>query len=166
MSTQVGRLGEDCVEHWLAKLGWECCERNMRIPGGEIDRLFIRNRAEKSAFLDVCVAEIKTTHVRSLAEFRRLFTEAHLRALIRPHQVRNLWRTAAYQEGRLRHLRKNAQIQTYVRYFLVVTATARLVKLVRTDFRTTGGNFPVKLCRVGERELIFAWSPDVPAQFL
>lgn len=34
---EMGRLGEEAAAHYLRSLGWRICERNFRVPGGEID---------------------------------------------------------------------------------------------------------------------------------
>lgn len=166
MSTASGRLGELCIENWLTGLGWTCCQRNLRVPGGEIDRIFIRERISEEQCLDVCIAEIKTTHVQSVRRFSELFGEAKIRSLVRPHQMRNLWRCAAYYESCLRARKKKSMIRIYVRYFLVVQAPPRLVKALKASVRVQKTHLPMRLCRAGEKELILAWMPDAPAQSL
>lgn len=161
MSSREGRLGEECVEGWLTALGWSCCERNMRFQGGEIDRVFLREHVKSSRLLDVCVAEIKTTRVRTIGQFHALFAEGKMRTLVRPHQLRNLWRTAAQFESRIRS-RRRAQVRTFVRYFLVVVAPPRLIKRLSHEINSTPGSFPVRLCRTGSHEVILSWSPDLP----
>lgn len=161
MSSREGRLGEECVEGWLTALGWSCCERNMRFLGGEIDRVFVREHAHSARMLDVCVAEIKTTRVRSVGQFHALFAEGKMRTLVRPHQLRNLWRTAARFECRIR-ARRRAHVRTYVRYFLVVMAPPRLIKRLSNEINSSPGSLPVKLCRTGSHDVILSWSPDSP----
>jgi hypothetical protein len=87
-----------------------------------------------------------------------------LRPLMRPHQIRNLWRTAALYEARMR--RRQPQLRIYVRYFLVVKSTESVVRALRAGLRSGTLPVPLKLCRVGSRELILAWSPDAPTQKL
>jgi Holliday junction resolvase-like predicted endonuclease len=166
LATKTGREGERCVEDWLAGLGWFCQEKNLRIAGGEIDRLFVRRTDKNKVHIDVCVAEIKTTTIRSRRQFRELFCEARLRPLIRPHQIRNLWRTAALYEAKMRNHLKSDQLRIFVRYFLVVRSTDSVVRGVRDGLRTGELPVPLKLCRAGSRELILAWSPDAPSQKL
>lgn len=165
LSSREGRLGEECVEGWLTALGWSCCERNMRFHGGEIDRVFVREHAHSVRMLDVCVAEIKTTRVRTVGQFHALFAEGKLRTLVRPHQLRNLWRTAAQFECRIRS-RRRAQVRTYVRYFLVVIAPPRLIKKLSHEISASAGFLPVRLCCAGSNEVILSWSPDFPPQNL
>jgi len=166
LSTRGGKLGEQSVEDWLARKGWHCCERNMRVSGGEIDRLFVRYSDQDENQIDVCVAEVKTTKIQSQRQFRELFSEARLRPLIRPHQIRNLWRTAAIYESRLKSRRRRTFVRTFVRYFLVVYASESLIKFMRAGLRSGDIHAPLRLCCVGERELILAWSPDAPTQKL
>jgi Holliday junction resolvase-like predicted endonuclease len=166
LTTQAGRAGERCVEDWLTGLGWSCEEKNLRIAGGEIDRLFVRCNAENEGQTDVCVAEIKTTKIKSRRQFRELFCEARMRPLIRPLQIRNLWRTAALYEARLRSRRKHVQLRIYVRYFLVVKSSEAVVRGLGAAFRNGDFPAPLRLCRASGCELILSWAPDSPSQKL
>jgi Holliday junction resolvase-like predicted endonuclease len=158
----MGRLGEKSVESWLTHLGWECQAVNWRIPGGEIDRLFVRRQKPRSRRIDICVSEIKTARVRTVEHFLELFEERRLRTLMRPHQIRNLWRTAEICESRIRGRESQSQICTYVRYFLVVSAGPRTLQGIVLYLNANSSSLPVRLCSVGQRELILAWAPDVP----
>lgn len=164
MSTRSGRHGERSVELWLAEHGWVCRERNMRIPGGEIDRLFVRKPMRATSTVDVCVAEIKTTHIKTARQISALLGEAKLRALIRPHQIRNLWRTAAHYESRLRLQSHKSQVRTYVRYFLVLKAEARVLRALKSRAESGNPFYPMRLCRMSDSDVILSWSPDVPTQ--
>lgn len=162
MSTSVGRLAENCVEGWLESLGWLCFERNMRVPGGEVDRLFVRERANSGLRVDLCVAEVKATRLRKKADLDNLFSCAKMRALVRPSQLRVLWRSAAFYERRLQSLTRSP-VRTYVRYFLVVYGKQEHLQQLRSQVRNSDHGFPVRLCRSSQEYVILAWSPE-PAE--
>ncbi|MFZ9519691.1 MAG: YraN family protein [Silvanigrellaceae bacterium] len=164
MSTRSGRKGEQRVESWLSSMGWTCPEKNIRIPGGEIDRLFLRRFEDKFDRIDICIAEIKTKSLRSARQFCHLFDEAQLRTLIRPHQIRNLWRTAQFHEQRLRRQHGTAHVCTYVRYFLVVLASEGILSSVRRQLKAGRSSLPVRICHLDDDALILSWAPDVPSQ--
>jgi Holliday junction resolvase-like predicted endonuclease len=160
LSTSVGRRAEVCVERWLEEEGWTCFERNMRVPGGEIDRLFVRERCLSGLRVDLCVAEVKATRLTKGQGICHLFSAAKIRSLIRPQQLRTLWRSAAAYEHQLVNLTK-APVRTYVRYFLVVYGNSSSLKEIRAEFKKTRADLPVRLCRATPENLIFSWSPDV-----
>jgi Holliday junction resolvase-like predicted endonuclease len=160
LSTSVGRLAERCVEDWLEAEGWSCFERNMRVPGGEIDRLFVRERGSSGLRVDLCVAEVKATRLKKKSDLGNLFSSSKMRALIRPAQLRVLWRSAALYERRLQSLTRSP-VRTYVRYFLVVYGKENYLHELRMQVRATDHGFPVRLCRVSHEYLILAWSPEL-----
>jgi Holliday junction resolvase-like predicted endonuclease len=164
LSTRSGRRGEQRVESWLNDLGWSCSEKNLRIPGGEIDRLFFRRVSGLQPRIDICIAEIKTTSIRSLTQFGNIFSEASLKTLVRPHQMRNLWRTAQIEEMRVKRQNCEIDVCTYVRYFLVVFASERIIVDVRKQIKAGRNRLPVRICHADDDVLILSWSPDVPAQ--
>ncbi len=160
MNTSVGSLAEQCVESWLEQEGWLCFERNMRVPGGEIDRLFVRERGRSGLRVDLCVAEVKATRIRKKNDLRSLFSAAKMRSLIRPNQLRVLWRSAALYERQLCSLTQSP-VRTYVRYFLVVYAEQRMLRELRLYLDAANTDLPVRVCRVTRENLILAWSPEV-----
>lgn len=160
MNTSVGSLAEQCVESWLEQEGWLCFERNMRVPGGEIDRLFVRERGRSGLRVDLCVAEVKATRIRKKHDLNSLFSAAKMRSLIRPNQLRVLWRSAALYERQLCSLTQSP-VRTYVRYFLVVYAERRMLRELRIYLDTANTDLPVRVCRATGENLILAWSPEV-----
>jgi Holliday junction resolvase-like predicted endonuclease len=163
LSTSVGRLAEHCVEGWLESEGWACFERNMRVPGGEIDRLFVRERGSSGLRVDLCVAEVKATRLRRRTDIVNLFSSAKMRSLIRPAQLRILWRSAAFYERRLQAITRSP-VRTYVRYFLVVYGKQNQLRELRSQVGSAEHGFPVRLCRVSPEYLILAWSPEHAVQ--
>ena len=160
LNTSVGSLAERCVESWLEQEGWVCFERNMRVPGGEVDRLFVRERGRSGLRVDLCVAEVKATRISKKKDINSLFSSAKMRSLIRPNQLRVLWRSAALYERQLCSLTQSP-VRTYVRYFLVVYAEQRMLRELRIYLDTANTDLPVRVCRVTRENLILAWSPEV-----
>ena len=160
LTTSVGRSAERYVESWLEAEGWLCFERNMRVPGGEIDRVFVRERPGAGFKVDLCVAEVKATRLRQPFHLDPMFCAARMKSLLRPNQVRVLWRTAAAYEQRLRALTR-APVRTFVRYFLLVQGERRQIHKLAEDVRIKTGDHPFRICKVSENELLLAWSPEV-----
>lgn len=165
MSTSVGRFAENCVEGWLESEGWLCFERNMRVPGGEIDRLFVRERSRAGLRVDLCVAEVKATQLKRKADVNYLFSAAKMRSLIRPTQLRILWRSAAQYERRLQSL-THCPVHTYVRYFLVVYGSRNHLQYLRQQMRASENGFPARICWASQDYLILAWSPELAVSAL
>lgn len=160
MATSVGRLAERVVESWLEAEGWLCFERNMLVPGGEIDRVFVRERRSSGFKVDLCVAEVKATRLRDSSQLDPIFCAARMKSLLRPHQVRVLWRTAAAYEQRLRSLTQSS-VRTYVRYFFVIYGEHDQIRRLSVEIKTRQGDLPLRICKVSQQELILAWSPEV-----
>ena len=95
MSTALGRKAEMFVEQWFESQGWLCFERNLRVPGGEIDRMFVRERGATGLRVDLCVAEVKATRLSRDTKLEQLLSSARIRSLMKPTQLRTVWRSAA-----------------------------------------------------------------------
>ncbi|NBO38886.1 hypothetical protein EBU99_09915 [bacterium] len=159
MSTSVGRRAECCVEEWFESEGWTCFERNLRVPGGEVDRMFVRQRGVSALRVDLCVAEVKATHLKNSRGADRLFAAERMRSFVRPRQLRILWRSAAAYEAQLQRLTR-APVRTYVRYFLVVYGTPKLLGDLKSSVESGALSIPVRFCRSTQESLILAWTPD------
>lgn len=160
MSTGFGRDAEMFVEQWFEKQGWLCFERNLRVPGGEIDRMFVRERGVSGLRVDLCVAEVKATRLSREVGLEQLFSSARIRALMKPRQLRNVWRYAASYESRLKLITRNP-VRTFVRYFMVVFAPQNCLRKLKHSIQQAASEVCVRLCLVTPHYLILSWSPDV-----
>lgn len=165
MSTTLGRKAEMCVEQWFESRGWLCFERNLRVPGGEIDRIFVRERGVSGLRVDLCVAEVKGTRLSQLKSFEELFTAARIRALMKPHQMRNVWRSAAVYECRLKSATRHP-VRTFVRYFFVVFAPHASLLRLECALQKAVLEASVRCCFMTTEYMILSWSPDVLAHSL
>jgi len=160
MSTALGGQAEMFVEQWFESQGWLCFERNLRVPGGEIDRMFVRERGVSGLRVDLCVAEVKATRLRGEASFEQLFSAARIRTLMKPHQLRNVWRSAALYECKLRSATRNP-VRTFVRYFMVVFASRGCLIKLKNKLQRTGFENSVRCCLATPEYLILSWTPDL-----
>lgn len=160
LSTFAGRSAEQHVEAWLESEGWMCFERNMRVPGGEVDRLFVRERGTSRFKVDLCVAEIKSTKLRKPSSPEMLFSAQRMKSLLRPNQLRVIWRAAATYESRLQTMTR-APVRTYVRYFFVVFGDRRQLLHLQRAILEQVVDLPLRVCRANDDAVILAWSPEV-----
>ncbi|MEY2986627.1 MAG: hypothetical protein RJB13_148 [Pseudomonadota bacterium] len=162
MSTALGRKAEMFVEQWFEMQGWQCFERNLRVPGGEIDRLFVRERGVSGLRVDLCVAEVKATRLKRETQLNQLFSAARIRSLVKPNQLRTVWRSAAVYEGKLRSATRNP-VRTFVRYFMVVFASRSHLLKLRCAIRKSGVDTSLRCCFASSEYMILSWSPEVLA---
>lgn len=160
MRHELGRIAEMFVEQWFEQQGWLCFERNMRVPGGEIDRLFVRERCTSGLRVDLCVAEVKATRIVGNVGFEELFSASKMRALMKPNQLRTVWRSAAQYESQLKALTKTP-VRTFVRYFLVVFAPPERIAQLKKKIQAAGDALSLRCCNTSRDYLIVSWSPDV-----
>ncbi|NBW80424.1 hypothetical protein EBR21_01600, partial [bacterium] len=73
-------------------------------------------------------------------------------------------RTAQIQEQRIKRQNSSTDVCTYVRYFLVVFASEKIICDVRKQIKAGRSGLPVRICHANEDVLILSWSPDVPTQ--
>lgn len=160
MRQALGRAAELFVEQWFEQQGWLCFERNMRVPGGEIDRLFVRERCASGLRVDLCVVEVKATRIVGNVGFEEIFSSAKMRTLMKPNQLRTVWRSAAHYENRLKALTKTP-VRTFVRYFLVVFAPPVRISQLKTKIQEADDVLSLRCCHASRTYLIVSWSPDV-----
>ena len=160
MSTALGRKAEMFVEQWFESQGWLCFERNLRVPGGEIDRMFVRERGATGLRVDLCVAEVKATRLSRDTKLEQLLSSARIRSLMKPTQLRTVWRSAAVYEGRLKSATRNP-VRTFVRYFMVVFAPRSCLLKLRGAIRRSGADSSVRCCFTSPYYIIISWTPEV-----
>jgi len=111
-----GFWGEEFVDSWMKTHKWFVHKKNLKIYGGEIDRVYCHVDARKQELL-YCISEIKTISCMNRSKFLLLFTECGISALVKKHQIQNLYKYADYICSK-----KNNKVtySIYTRFFIVL----------------------------------------------
>jgi hypothetical protein len=112
---EVGNWGELLVERYMEENGWQCLVRNQRIPGGEIDRAFVRTPKESMGRVHFCMAEVKVAKLGKMnwAEF---LSECNIRRFVKRRQMLSLFNFGHH----LLSLQGALESCLHIRLFLVV----------------------------------------------
>jgi Holliday junction resolvase-like predicted endonuclease len=142
---KLGKWGERQLDRWMAQQGWSIAQKNLRVQGGEIDRIYRQISQENVKF---CLAEVKTNVVAAERHFFEIFSEVGLKKYIKQRQMTNLYR---YGE----HLLASTNAQVMLRLFLILKMKKE------TQFPLHPQNTePLKLCWQGEGVWIFSLVPE------
>ena len=58
---ELGKWGEEQLDKWMIEKEWYPIEKNLKIHGGEIDRIYcLKKHNEKKSF---CIAEVNTNMI-------------------------------------------------------------------------------------------------------
>lgn len=95
----LGFWGEQQVDCWMQCQKWSVHEKNLRIHGGEIDRIYIHKSTNSNYKL--CIAEIKTNCIHNSAPLNEIFTEVGIKKYIKQKQIKNLFKMSEnyYSKG-------------------------------------------------------------------
>jgi Holliday junction resolvase-like predicted endonuclease len=85
---KLGAWGEFQLDSWIKEHGWLPVQKNLKIPGGEIDRIYAQNK-KQGCF---CLAEIKTNVIFSQKIFFETFSEIGIKKYIKQRQIQNLYK--------------------------------------------------------------------------
>jgi Holliday junction resolvase-like predicted endonuclease len=86
----LGFWGEQQVDCWMQSQNWSVHEKNLRIHGGEIDRIYIHKTNNNN--YKMCIAEIKTNCIYSSSSLNEIFTEVGIKKYIKQRQIKNLFK--------------------------------------------------------------------------
>ena len=86
----LGAWGESQVDTWMKLHKWNPIEKNLKIHGGEIDRVYAHSNAKDN--IQLCIAEIKTNIIYSKTSFDEIFSEVGIKKYIKQNQIKNLYK--------------------------------------------------------------------------
>ncbi len=142
----LGKWGEERVDIWMKKYNWLPIEKNLRIPGGEIDRVY--SSAHSIQHSQFCIAEIKTNLIYSKSSFAEIFSELGIKKYIKQRQIRNLFKLG---ENYLAKGKKNI----FIRIFIVIKINNKL-KINETIKNVSS----IKICYSSDNYLILSIEPE------
>lgn len=151
----LGFWGENYLDSWMHSQHWYAIEKNLRIYGGEIDRVYAKQQAgcDSPAF---CVAEVKTRIVHRRRDLQTFFTESSLGPYFRQRQMRNLYR---YGETLQAHTYQKIRAMStiYLRLFLVLKHSGLLAV---GDFKNNGYFGTLKCCFFSQEAAVLSFQPE------
>lgn len=161
-----GSWGESCVDTWMHEQNWSLYRKNLKISGGEIDRIY--QYETKNLNSSYCFSEIKTVFCKNRERFFSIFTEVGLSALIKQRQIVNLYKFSAhFKRMCLGKLYKTAllkqeyykqnydQNKIYIRFFIVLKMYANYEQ---EWFFQNQKNY--KICAQEKDYLILSFTPE------
>jgi Holliday junction resolvase-like predicted endonuclease len=141
----LGKWGEEQVDIWMEKHNWLPIEKNLRIHGGEIDRVYTYSNGTHSQF---CIAEVKTNLIYSKNTFTEIFSEVGIKKYIKQRQIRNLYK---FGENYLAKGKKNI----FLRLFIVIKLNNKLK--INDPIKSTGS---IKICFSNDSYFIISIEPE------
>ena len=142
----LGKWGEEQVDIWMEQHNWLPTEKNLRIHGGEIDRVYTcAHSREKPQF---CIAEIKTNLIYSKNNFAEIFSEVGIKKYLKQRQIRNLYK---FGENYLASGKQNV----FLRLFIVLKLNNELK--INSPLKNTGS---IKICFTSDSYFILAIEPE------
>lgn len=142
-----GKWGETTVDNWMELHKWTPYRKNLKMRHGEIDRIYSQTHSRNEK--NFCIAEIKTIYCNNQKKFFSFFTESGLSALIKRHQITNLYKFAE-------HLSAQTQChKVFVRFFIVLQMYKNYEKDI---FFLSQAQY--KICLQTQNELILSFLPE------
>ena len=142
----LGKWGEEQIDIWMEKNNWLSIEKNLRIPGGEIDRIYAcHNVGVRPQF---CIAEIKTNLIHSKKTFTEIFSEVGIKKYLKQRQIRNLYRFGE-------HYFAKGYKNIFLRLFIVLKIKNKFkINILK---KNTG---PIKICFSNDDYFILSVEPE------
>ncbi len=142
----LGKWGEEQVDIWMKKYNWLPIEKNLRIHGGEIDRVYTCTHSGKNS--QFCIAEIKTNLIYSINTFKEIFSEIGIKRYIKQRQIKNLYKLG---ENYLAKGKRNI----FIRIFIVIKLHNKLK--INENIKNTSS---IKICFSIDSYLILSIEPE------
>lgn len=144
---RLGSWGEKQLDSWLEKNNWIAIEKNLKIRGGEIDRIYcLPKSAEK--IKTICIAEIKTNAIFSKKSLMETFTEIGIKKYIKRRQIKNLYRFGE-------NLIAQGNSKILLRIFIVL----KIAKKIKID-PNIGKASSIKICYMCDDFWILSIEPE------
>ncbi len=142
----LGKWGEEQVDLWMKNHNWLPIEKNLRIPGGEIDRIYAYSN--NGIYSKFCIAEIKTNLIYTKDSISEIFSEIGIKKYLKQKQIKNLFKLG---ENYLAKGKKNILL----RIFIVIKTKNSLI--LNETIKNTGS---IKLCFKSNNFLILSIEPE------
>ncbi|KAB8037090.1 hypothetical protein GCL60_14770 [Silvanigrella paludirubra] len=143
---ELGKWGEDQLDKWMIEQEWHPIEKNLRIHGGEIDRIYIlKKHTDEKLF---CIAEVKTNIIYNKSNLNLLLSEVGIKKYIKTRQMKNLYKIGE------NYLSKGFS-KIFLRLFIILKTTKKI------DTSLFEGKFsPFKLCFKSNHYFIISLEPE------
>lgn len=142
----LGKWGEEQVDIWMEKNNWFPIEKNLKVVGGEIDRIYACSH--NTPLFQFCIAEIKTNLIYSQNTLIEIFSEIGIKKYLKQRQIKNLYK---FGENYLAKGKKNI----FLRLFIVIKLNKKMN--VNELIKNTGS---IKICFSSNDYFILSIEPE------
>lgn len=142
----LGKWGEEQVDIWMRQHNWLPMEKNLKIHGGEIDRVYKYLNGESNSLF--CIAEVKTNLIYSKKVFKEIFSEIGVKKYVKQRQIRNLYK---FGEDYLAKGKQNI----FLRLFIVLKINSKLK--IKESIKNTSS---IKICFSSDNYFILSIEPE------
>jgi hypothetical protein len=152
---ELGQWGECALDSWMKEKKWLPFKQNLRIKGGEIDRIYYSFSYYRKE-IRFCLAEVKTSIILKQEELDVLQTEIGLKRFLKARQIFNLYRYAEQLQScfEYRAIQNKMKWKIFLRLFIVI----KNVKKIETNWNNKVT--AIKKCSQKKDYIIFSVEPE------